>query len=100
MRARALHHLARFARDQGDQSLARERFAAALRLGRELGATAVVVWALRDLAQMLSNEGEYAQARALLEEGLTLSRALSDRRQVGVTLIYLARTALYDDEVE
>ena len=68
-------------------------FLEAAALGRELGETSRVAWALRDAGQLLERMGEYDRAEPLLAEAQALSRALGDVRGIGSTLKMQAQVA-------
>jgi tetratricopeptide (TPR) repeat protein len=73
--------------DLADLGTAREALEESLALYREVGDTAGIVQALRELGLCLMSQGELSdRTRAILDESFTLARASGDRRSMGMAL--------------
>lgn len=82
-----------------DPAVARASLEASLALGRALGTTKLVAFALRELGHVSIALGEPRQTEALIAEALATVRAAGDRRGLGATLFlqcdWLTRTGDY-----
>ena len=94
VRARALAAAGTLANWQLDSSAARDHYTAALELSRRYGQLGLTGRVLRELASLTSERfGDHERAWVLFEEGLALSRAADDRRNVATNLRQQGRLA-------
>ncbi len=78
---------------QGDKAQARVLNEECLALGRELGDTWLIAFALRTLGWLAKDQGQYEQATTLLQQSLTLAHAVGDLFLVSDSMAGLAFVA-------
>ena len=82
--------------EQGHLSAGRQQLEGSLRLTRELNGSVAPEW-LDELAELLLQEGEVAEARKAAEEALALAYKSGNHGQVGGARLTIARVAMEEE---
>src|SRR5262249_52478932 len=91
--AGALHNLAIVYREEGRLREAEELLGRCMAIFEELDATMAVGRTLHARGVLHVYQGDYSGAEAMFRRGITLCRAVGDRRWTGITQLALARLA-------
>jgi len=90
--ATALGNLGKLARGRGEHALARRHLREALQIGRALRDGWLCAWMLDELGVLATHQGDWRQARSLLEESMALFRQDGNERGVALVAEHLAAT--------